>query len=238
MAELGFPEIQWDYVRFPDAPRSELARADFSASGGTTKPDAVRQFLEHSREELSELGVVVTADVFGVTTSAGDVGIGQVWERFIDVVDVALPMVYPSHYWTGSFGIAEPNAYPYEVVKHALENALVRSARVDGAGSVRPWIQAFTLGEPVYGAPEIRAQMQAGYDLGIDEWILWNPSSRYLEEALEPVGGFETEPSIRVAGQVVPVSQREEALRVTTAEERDSTATIPAREVRPDANGG
>ena len=88
-------------------------------------------------------------------------GIGQVWESFIDVVDVALPMVYPSHYWQGSFGFQTPNAYPYEVVRQALEDALRRSEMVQGAGTTRPWLQDFTLGKPPYGAPEVRAQIQA-----------------------------------------------------------------------------
>lgn len=206
---MGFPEIQWDYVRFPDASRADLDRSHFPGGEDITKPDAIRAFLEYSREELHALGVQVTADVFGVTTSASrDVGIGQVWESFIDVVDVALPMVYPSHYWQGSFGIDTPNAYPYEIVREALTDAVRRSAAVEGAGRTRPWLQDFSLGQPPYGAPEVRAQIQATNDVGIDEWILWNPSSRYTEEALEPVGGFPEPPLIRVAGQIVPVDER------------------------------
>ena len=209
VAEMGFPEIQWDYVRFPDAPQSDLARAEYPGAGDTERPEALRAFFEYARDELADLGVEVTADVFGVTTSfSRDVGIGQVWEEFIDVVDVALPMVYPSHYWTGSFGIDTPNAYPYEIVREALEDAVRRSSRIEGAGRTRPWIQDFTLGQPRYEGPEVRAQIQASYDVGIDEWILWNPGSGYTEEALEPVGGFESEPLIRVGGQIVPVSRR------------------------------
>lgn len=209
VARMGFPEIQWDYVRFPDIPASEKERVAYPGAGDTPHPDAIRDFLAWSREELRPEGVAVTADVFGVTTSASrDVGIGQVWESFIGAVDVALPMVYPSHYWQGSFGLQRPNAYPYEVVKQALEDALRRSATVEGAGSTRPWLQDFTLGQPRYGAPEVRAQIQATYDAGIQEWILWNPGSRYTEDALEPEGGFAVEPEIRVGGRIVPVSRR------------------------------
>ncbi len=218
VAEMGFPEIQWDYVRFPDVPASDHARARYPGSNGRVMADAIRDFLKYSQAELAEIGVSVTADVFGVTTSARrDVGIGQVWESFIDVVDAALPMVYPSHYWKGSFGIATPNAYPYEIVKGALRDAVRRSEVVDGAGSTRPWLQDFTLGKPRYEAPEVRAQIQAAYDVGINEWILWNPGSSYTEEALEPVGGFVTEPLMRVAGQIVPVSRRWALLDTATA---------------------
>jgi len=209
VARMGFPEIQWDYVRFPDIPASEREQVVYPGAGDKPRPDAIRDFLAYSREALREEGVAVTADVFGITTSATrDVGIGQVWESFIGAVDVALPMVYPSHYWQGSFGYQAPNAHPYEVVKRALEDALQRSATVDGAGATRPWLQDFTLGRPRYEAPEVRAQIQATYDAGIQEWILWNPGSRYTEDALEPVGGFVVEPQIRVGGRVVPVSRR------------------------------
>jgi len=241
VAKLGFPEVQWDYVRFPDAPASQLDRAIFHGANGRTKAQAVRDFLAYSRERLAELDVVSTADVFGVTTSAArDVGIGQLWESFIDVVDVALPMVYPSHYWQGSFGLDAPNAYPYEIVRHALTDATRRSGRVDGAGATRPWLQDFTLGEPRYSAPEVRAQIQATYDVGIDEWILWNPGSRYTVNALEPARGFRYEPWVRVGGTIVPVSRRFEAIDAWRVKEaarkaaeraaRDSAAARAARD--------
>jgi hypothetical protein len=232
VAEMGFPEIQWDYIRFPDAPESDMARAVFPGSEGRARVDAIRGFLLHAREELSDLPVRSTADVFGVTTSfRRDIGLGQLWETFIDAVDVALPMVYPSHYWEGSFGYDEPNAYPYEVVRAALRDALRRSAAVDSAGATRPWIQAFTLGEPAYGPAEIRAQIQAAYDVGIQEWILWNPSTRYSVAALKPADGFESEPLVRVAGVLAPVSRRQvvmdsiAALAVLAEPEPDSPPT-------------
>ena len=216
VALMGFPEIQWDYVRFPDAPPSYMGRAHFPGSGGRNRAEGIRQFLEYSREALAPLGVEVTADVFGVTTTfTDDVGIGQLWEQFIDVVDVALPMVYPSHYFRGSYGYRTPNAYPYEVVGAAMKDALRRSKAVEGAGVVRPWLQDFTLGEPAYGAPEVRAQILAAEDLGIREWILWNPGSRYTEGALTPVEGFPAgfDPLIRLGGRLIPASHRFEALR-------------------------
>ena len=215
---MGVGEVQWDYVRFPDAPASVLASASYPGQDGRAKTDAIREFLDYSRGNLSEFGVDVTADVFGVTTSARrDVGIGQVWESFIDVVDVALPMVYPSHYWKGSFGIDEPNAHPYEIVRKALADAVSRSSELEGAGATRPWLQDFTLGSPRYEAPEVRAQIQAAYDVGIDEWVLWNPSSRYTQAALEPAGGFIVEPLVRIANEIVPVSRRFELFDTTTA---------------------
>lgn len=234
VARAGFPEIQWDYVRFPDAPDTVLARARFPGRDGRTRVEAVRAFLGYARDALREEGVAMTADVFGVTTSyRRDVGIGQLWEAFIDRVDVALPMVYPSHYWTGSFGYENPNAHPYEIVRRALRDARARSAAVEGAGTTRPWLQDFSLGDPPYGAPEVRAQIQATYDAGIHEWLLWNPGSRYTEEALIPARGLPSwlEPVMRVGGMVVPVSQR---LAVLGEEARGVPAEGSQNPVLPD----
>ena len=221
-ASIGFPEIQWDYVRFADAPQEDLDRAVFPGSEGRRRRDAVEAFLEYARAALEDSGVEMTVDVFGATTSAqSDVGIGQYWERFIGSVDVALPMVYPSHYWEGSFGIQDPNGHPYEIVRAALVAAVQRSKAVEGAGATRPWLQDFTLGSPRYEAPEVRAQIQATYDAGIDEWLLWNASSRYTESALAPADGFPrgVEPMMRAGGRIVPVSERYSAM-VLEAEER------------------
>lgn len=215
VARLGFPEIQWDYVRFPDAPAADLDRALFPGDSLGRRADAVRAFLGYARERLDSLAfdVAMTADVFGVTTSfRRDVGIGQLWESFIDRVDAALPMVYPSHYWEGSFGFTEPNHHPYEIVRRAMEDARRRSDEVEGAGRVIPWLQDFTLGAPRYEVAEVRAQIQAVYDAGLTEWILWNPGARYTVEALQPDIGFHLEPLVRVGGEVVPVSGRFAAL--------------------------
>ena len=187
---LGFSEIQWDYVRFPDVPATYMRTAVHPARAGRTRPAAIREFLRWSREQLGPLGVQVTADVFGVTTSSsGDVGIGQHWESMADVTDVLLPMVYPSHYPRGSFGIRHPNAAPYHTVLTAMRHAVRRSGRIQNAATVRPWLQDFTLGQPIYRAAHVRAQIQAVYDAGLTEWVLWNASSRYTAGALADADG-------------------------------------------------
>lgn len=185
---MGFAEVQLDYVRFPDE-KAMWRESTFPLAGGRTRAQLIREQLLMMREWLRPLGVPLTADVFGLTTSdTTDMGIGQRWEEFIDAVDVVLPMTYPSHYAPGSYGIAAPNARPYQVIDRALEDAKRRSAGIVGAAKIIPWYQDFTLGAPRYGVEHIRAQIQAGEDNGIPDWILWNPGSRYTEGALR-VGG-------------------------------------------------
>ena len=230
-AAAGFPEIQWDYVRFADAPQEDLGRAVYPGAEGQLRREAVGAFLEYARAELEPFGVDMTIDVFGATTTAAtDIGIGQLWEYFIGSVDAALPMVYPSHYWAGNFGIQDPNGHPYEIVRAALLSGLARSEAVEGAGVTRPWLQDFSLGEPLYEAPEVRAQIQATYDAGIAEWVLWNPSSRYTEGALEPVDGFPSgrDPLMRVGGRIVPASERYVAMRAGAEERRMARASARA----------
>jgi hypothetical protein len=189
--ELGFSEVQWDYVRFPDVPRSYMRTAVWPAAAGRTKEDAIREFLAYSREQLADLGVPVTADVFGLTVSAhDDMGIGQLWEKMVDATDVLLPMVYPSHFAKGSYGIGNPNAAPYEIIRTSMGHALRRTQGVANAATIRPWLQDFTLGAPRYGPYHVRRQIDAVYDAGLEEWVLWNPGSNYNVDALAGSDGI------------------------------------------------
>ena len=187
---LGFAEVQWDYVRFPDAPQSYMAEAVYPARDGRTMSQGIRSFMLKSRDELEPLEAPITADVFGITTSAfRDVGIGQLWEDMADVMDVLLPMVYPSHYPKGTWDFPVPNAAPYQIVHKALMHGVNRSKDIPNAATIRPWLQAFDLGEPDYTPEYVRAQIDAVYDAGLTEWILWNPSARYSAEPLVTADG-------------------------------------------------
>jgi hypothetical protein len=187
---LGFNEVQFDYVRFPDEPKEAMAEAVFSSrKPGETQREGVQAGIAILTKRLQPLGIPVTFDIFGLTSSAtGDLGIGQVWEDFVSVADVVLPMVYPSHYYKGSYGLAWPNGEPYRVVRHALSEALERSRPLARAATIRPYLQAFTLGrrKPRYTPHEIREQIRAAEELGIDTWVLWNPRSVYQRDSLRP----------------------------------------------------
>lgn len=183
---LGFREIQFDYVRFPDEPHDGLRHAIYpSKKPNESKRSAVRHGVTLLRERVSALGVPLTLDVFGLTTSAQhDLGIGQHWDDLAHLADVILPMVYPSHYPRGAYGFSYPNAEPYKVVRRALEDGLRRSERGGLRAKIRPYLQAFTLRRPRYTGAEVRAQIRAVEDVGLTDWILWNARGVYPATAL------------------------------------------------------
>jgi hypothetical protein len=178
--KMGFGEIQFDYIRFPE-PYKSLPPQVFPEQKGRTKPQVLAEFLKTARDRFAKLGVRTTADIFGlVTTVGGALEVGQKWEPISESVDVVLPMVYPSHYPPGSFQLPHPNADPYDVIHIAISRARERDEKLGIKGEhVRPWIQAFSLGKPPYGPHEIEEQKRAVYDSGYDGWVLWEPGTRY-----------------------------------------------------------
>lgn len=183
---LGFSEVQFDYVRFPDEPRL-VRETRFPLAKGRVRAMVIREQLGYLKERVARLKVPMAIDVFGLTTTdSTDMGIGQRWEQFADQADIVLPMTYPSHYARGTYGISNPNASPYATIDHAMKDAKARNAQVKPAPEIVPWYQDFTMGAPRYGVTQLRAQIRAGYDNGVRSWILWNPGSKYTISALRP----------------------------------------------------
>lgn len=183
---LGFSEVQFDYVRFPDEKRL-VREAVFPLANGRVRAQVIREQLGYTRAQLESTGVPMTIDVFGLTaTDTTDMGIGQQWEKFIDQADAVLPMVYPSHFAPGTYKLGNPNAAPFATIDHAMADAVRRSAGIPNAAKLVPWYQDFTLGPPRYGAAQVQAQIRAGYKHGVKSWMLWNPGSRYTVDALAP----------------------------------------------------
>ncbi len=176
LAELGFNEIQFDYVRFPSD--GDLSTMDFGREvDEAIRVDAIAGFLGYCREQLAPFAVRTAADVFGYTYLLDDIGIGQDAARVAEVVDVVCPMTYPSHYPEGSMDVAgHPNDFPYETIAQTLD---IGAARVP-PGQTRPWIQDFTLpGMTEYGEAEVRAQITACDDAGTAGWMAWDPNNVY-----------------------------------------------------------
>lgn len=204
---MGFDEIQFDYIRWPDEPRHRMARAVFQARRpGDTQRAALKRHLTLLADRVGALGVPFTVDVFGLTTSTPDgMGIGQHWDDIAQVADVVLPMVYPSHYPRGSYGIRHPNAEPYATVRRALEDGIRRNERLPKAARIRPYLQAFSIFGVRYSTAEVRAQIQAVEDLGLTDWILWNARGVYPAQALRPAGP--PRPAV-AAGSAEPGTER------------------------------
>ena len=188
-ADAGFDEVQFDYVRFPTGKAMDQA----DAAGQESRSDVIAGFLESAVLALHDRGVRVSADVFGtVITNRGDGALlGQDYPRMAELVDCLCPMVYPSHYASGAFGLDIPDRQPYETVSAALQGSgQVLSQAGAPQVEVRAWLQDFTAtwvrGHLDYGAEEVRAQIQAVYDAGYDSWLLWNAKNSYTEEGLLP----------------------------------------------------
>jgi Putative glycosyl hydrolase domain/Polysaccharide deacetylase len=98
-------------------------------------------------------------------------------------VDYISAMVYPSHWAPGEYGVADPNAQPYDIVQRSLED-FQRDVRGTGARLV-PWLQDFTLGSPTYGPRQVEDEIKGARDAGVDEFLLWDPAVTYTTSALD-----------------------------------------------------
>lgn len=165
-AGRGFDEINFDYIRFPSDGSLGAMRFPVYNAAAKDKNVVIREFYEYLNEHMK--GVVISADLFGLATENKDgLGIGQVIENAYMNFDYVAPMVYPSHYANGYGGYGNPAAYPYEVVKTAMQKGFVRLMALEEyakpgrrAGKLRPWLQDFDLGAD-YDAAKVRAQIRA-----------------------------------------------------------------------------
>ncbi|MBI1975005.1 MAG: hypothetical protein HYS57_01440 [Parcubacteria group bacterium] len=198
--ELGFDEVNFDYVRFGavNEPRSATPISERTA--------IIRTFFRFLRKEVAEkTGRPISVDIFGATFIWPQHTIGQRLEDAAESFDYVIPMPYPSHWGPGSFGLANPAYHPYQTVYRSLtqgwrkvENNPKRIA------SLRSWIQAFDLdsSRPMrrykYTPWHIREQIRACYDVarppaaiptaksggaGCTGWILWNAANVYDESS-------------------------------------------------------
>lgn len=197
-AGLGFDEIQFDYIRF--STDSGMKDVDYGPEAkGRSKIDAITEFTKYACDNLKPLGVKVSADVYGtIIDSKVDAEIvGQDYTKMAEYLDYISPMIYPSHYGEGSFGIDYPDTKPYDTILAALKKSrgVLEKENTEAedkdnkSADVRPWLQDFTATwvdhHINYGKEEIKAQIQAVYDAGYTEWILWNGSNNYTETAFE-----------------------------------------------------
>jgi hypothetical protein len=145
--------------------------------------DAVSAFLAQGQERLRPLKVLQGASVFGIAATRPD----QVGQNVADIAlhtDYIAPMLYPSHWNAGEYGVVHPDRQPYDIVKASLADFV---AKVGPTGrTLAPWLQDFDDGMH-YGAAEVRAQITAAKELGVESWLLWNPNTQYSSAALPPL---------------------------------------------------
>lgn len=181
--QVGFDEINFDYIRYPSD--GNISNINYNFSKGQTKPGVLKKFYEHLDQELRTDNIPISADIFGlVTTSESDIGIGQIFEDILPHFDAIAPMVYPSHYSNGYFGLDNPNKNPYQVIYQSMSSAVQRSNDInEDPQKLRIWVQDFSLHGVFYGEKEIRAQIKAMYDLGLDSYMVWDPKNKYTKSA-------------------------------------------------------
>lgn len=183
--ELGFDEVQFDYIRFPEGRTASTAIYSSKPGGDNrSRVDVIADYLGYVRAAIT-WNRVFSATIFGfMSIATDDQGIGQRAERMAPFIDYLSPMSYPSHYGPGNYGFVNPNAHPYEIIDASLKDF---KPLVESTGCLlRPWLQAFSMGSPPYGRPEIRAQINATEDNNIKTWLLWDPTASYLAEEIAP----------------------------------------------------
>jgi hypothetical protein len=175
----GVDDILWDYVRRPDGPVEEY---HFGLDQDTAPKEAVVEFLAEADDVISRYGASHGASVYGIAATR-PTQIAQDIPAMARHLDYVSPMVYYSHWGPGEYGVSDPNTEPYAITRRSLQDFI---DAVDGRRArVVPWLQDFQLGGP-HGEPQVRAQLRAVADAGIDEWIMWDPSVTYTTSAYDP----------------------------------------------------
>lgn len=186
----GFQEIQFDYFRFCTDKGADDCLWDEELIQERDKISLITELAGYLYTALKDEGLYMACDVFGtiIRSKLDSRSVGQSYEELASIIDYMCPMVYPSHYANGNFGLDHPDLYPYEAISGALKRSRSALASIEEGtrvAAVRPWLQAFTatwLGSGnyrTYDANAIREEIQAVYDSGYDEWILWSPSVTY-----------------------------------------------------------
>ncbi|HUR74002.1 MAG TPA: putative glycoside hydrolase [Sporichthya sp.] len=189
-AKAGFDDIMYDYIRRPEAHAASgglegqvfpgLPKSDIQ--GVTDQELGIANFVDEAGKAIHAEGAGVGAAVFGIS-SFTPTSVAQnipLMAKHLDFID---PMVYPSHWGPGEYSVAKPNNSPYDIVKRSLQDF---NRQVLGTNCVIiPWLQDFSLGVS-YGVAEVKAQIKATKDVGINSFIMWNATAKYTAAALEP----------------------------------------------------
>ncbi len=193
-ALIGFDEIQFDYIRFSTG--NGIAKADFGVEAKEkTKEEIIVEFTKYAYEKLKPLGVYVSADVYGtiINSSVDAEVVGQNYVEMAKYLDYICPMIYPSHFGEGNYGIKYPDLEPYNIIRKALTASREKLGQIpeeEHRAIVRPWLQDFTATwikkHMKYGGEELREQIRGVEAAGYAQWLLWNAGCVYSEDGLLP----------------------------------------------------
>jgi hypothetical protein len=232
--DVGFDEINYDYIRFPSD--GDMANAHFARTGSTTKAAMMKRFYQFLGTKMHAKHIPISADLFGMTTTNyDDLGIGQVLEDALQNFDFVAPMVYPSHYPRGFNGWKDPNLVPYEIIKFAMSKGVERANTLEEkeSGWVPPVTATSTASSTVkipqprfvptgkyaaklrpwiqdfnygkiYTEADVRAQKKATYDSGLTSWLTWDPKNKYTAAAYDPARVSEKSTPEPVSVEPVP----------------------------------
>ncbi len=244
-AKLGFDEIQYDYIRFSTDLKSD--ELDFGPEAeNKSKTQIISEFTRYACESLADTDVYVSADVYGtiIDNKVDQKIVGQDYVEMASYLDYICPMVYPSHYGNGVYGIDIPDAEPYKTVNAAM-NAATKELSVlpeEDRAINRVWIQSFTAswvnGHITYGPEQIREQIRGAYDAGFDEWILWNASVKYQSDSLLTDEEAAAEQEVwKLEKQEAEEAARQEAERLVEEAESQETDKQEQEEVKSETEG-
>ena len=177
---MGFNEIQFDYVRFPEDAynMSVKGNTDFKNKYGEEKAEAVQNFLFYAVDEIHKFNAYLSVDVFGECSSEYVTAYGQYWPAISNIVDVISSMPYTDHFGRS----VDTWSNPYKTVYNWAVGAAKRQTEIPTPAIARTWITAYDTPywKPTvtYDASKISDQVQALYDAGLNGgFITWNSSS-------------------------------------------------------------
>ncbi|WP_326811258.1 hypothetical protein OIE62_19875 [Streptomyces scopuliridis] len=179
-AKLGFDDILYDYVRRPDGPLSKMR---FPGIGSATPEQAITSFVADTRVALRPHAKYLGVSVFGIAATR-PLEIAQDIAALVKVSDYIAPMVYPSHWGPGEYGVANPDTAPYAIVQRSLADfaRLAKGTQTE----IVPWLQDFSMGSK-YGPPQVAEQIKAAAANKMNSFILWNAGARYQGAALQQI---------------------------------------------------
>ena len=198
ISEIGFNEIQFDYLRFPEhLPKDNEGNllVDLHNEKDETKGQAIQKFLMYATEEIHRVHGYVSVDIFGETANDYVTSYGQYLPAISNVVDVISPMPYPDHFEAHSYGINDVVwTVPYELISKWGEKVGEQQSLIPTPAKVRSYIEGFDATKPpyvIYDNDMIDQQIRGLKDSGIyDGFIIWLSSSNLykyqsFEEAIK-----------------------------------------------------